>query len=80
MTFKTALQLLPDMPAIFTHWERIVVTYGVQGKQAHDARLVAVMKAHGINQLLTFNVGDFAPFASGEGITVVDPAAAVAPP
>ena len=78
--FKTAFRLLPDTAAIFPHWERIVATYGVQGKQAHDARLVAVMKAHGIGQILTFDLGDFGPFASGESITVVDPAAVAVPP
>lgn len=77
--FKTAFRLLPDTPTIFTHWERIAAAYSVHGKHAHDARLVAVMRAHGIARILTFNVTDFSPYASGESITVVDPAAAVHP-
>jgi hypothetical protein len=31
----------------------------VQGKQAHDARLVAAMQRHGPSHLLTFNTADF---------------------
>jgi predicted nucleic acid-binding protein len=71
--FKAAFQLLPDTQAIFTEWERIAALYNVCGKQAHDARLVAVMKAHSIGQILTFNVGDFSRYGVGERITVVDP-------
>jgi predicted nucleic acid-binding protein len=81
VNFKAAFLLLPDAPAIFAHWERIVTAYGVQGKRAHDARLVGVMRTHGVKQVLTFNVGDFSPYVSGESITVIDPAVAgVQPP
>lgn len=80
VNFKTAFRMLPDTPAIFTHWERIAATYSVHGKQAHDARLVAVMKAHGLGQILTFNLGDFALYASGESITVIDPSRVAVPP
>jgi predicted nucleic acid-binding protein len=80
VSFKAAFLLLPDTPAIFTHWERVVTAYGVQGKRAHDARLVGVMKAHGVGQILTFNVVDFGPYISGESITVIDPAVVAAPP
>jgi predicted nucleic acid-binding protein len=78
--YKAAFQLLSDTPAIFPEWERIVSTYTIQGKQAHDARLVAVMKANGIGQILTFNTGDFQLYTAGEGITVVDPSAVASMP
>ncbi len=45
--------------------------YRVSGKNAHDARLVAVMKPHGITRILTFNAADFARF---EGIEAIHPA------
>ena len=51
--------LLPDDRLIFEHWKRIVSTYDVKGKVAHDARLVAAMAFHEVTTLLTFNVGDF---------------------
>ena len=50
------------------------------GKQAYDARLVAVVKVHGIGRILTFNVGDFNRYAAGERITVVDPVGVAVPP
>jgi predicted nucleic acid-binding protein len=42
----------------------------VVGKQAHDARLVAVTLVHGITHLLTFNTDDFKRY---DEITVVNP-------
>ena len=47
--------LLDEKPDIFNHWLQLVSYYGVQGKQVHDLRLVAVMQAHGVSHLLTFN-------------------------
>jgi predicted nucleic acid-binding protein len=60
-------------------WRRIVVAYQVSGKSSHDARLVAAMNVHGITQVLTFNVKDFARYP---GIQAIHPrdAAAVALP
>lgn len=60
-----------DERAIFDRWQRLVAQYNVQGKTAHDARLVAAMERHGINQLLTFNDQDFRRFTH---ITVIHPA------
>jgi hypothetical protein len=62
--------LLPDSPSLLTEWRHLVVTHGVLGKNAHDARLVAAMRNHGMTQLLSFNVADFSRFP---GITVIDP-------
>jgi predicted nucleic acid-binding protein len=61
---------LEDSPAVFTHWRGLVSQYGVSGKQVHDARLVAVMLAHGISQLVTFNTSDFVRYAN---LTVIEP-------
>jgi predicted nucleic acid-binding protein len=51
--------LLPDSPDVFPNWQAIVTSHHVKGKQVHDARLVAVMRAHGVTNLLTFNTDDF---------------------
>ena len=48
----------------------LVVNHQVVGKQAHDTRLVAAMLAHGLTDLLTFDVRDFKRFTE---ITVVNP-------
>ena len=69
---KAAFLFLPDRPTLFDEWEALVAAYHCHGKVAHDARLVAAMRTHGITHLLTFNVGDFARYP---GITVLDPAA-----
>ena len=64
--------LLPDLPALYAEWRRLVVTYGVSGVQVHDARLVAAILSHGATHILTFNTADFARYAP-EGIVAVDP-------
>jgi predicted nucleic acid-binding protein len=69
--------LLPDIPSIFTHWRQIVVAAAVSGVKVHDARLVAVMQAHGMTHILTFNPSDFQRFP---GITVVHPQDVLPPP
>jgi predicted nucleic acid-binding protein len=68
---KALFPLLPDTPAVYPEWERLVTALGVTGKNAHDARLVAALSAHGLTHLLTFNTQDFARYP---GITALDPA------
>ncbi len=66
-------ELLPDNPAIYREWLRLVQTYSVAGVGAHDARIVAAMKVHGVANLVTFNTDDFKRFNRTE-ITVLTPA------
>ncbi len=54
--------LIPDSPIVFELWTELVVTHRVTGKSAHDARIVAAMKASGISRLLTFNRNHFARY------------------
>lgn len=63
--------LIPDTPEVYAEWRLLVITHGVSGVQAHDARIVAAMRVHGLTQILTFNTRDFARYA---GIVAVDPA------
>lgn len=67
--------LFPDTAAIFAEWRKLVTTYQVLGRNAHDTRLVAAMAVHGITHILTFNTGDFARYP---GVTALDPAAVAA--
>jgi predicted nucleic acid-binding protein len=76
---KAAFGLLPETAGLFPEWERICTTYNVQGKQSYDARLVAVMKVHGVARILTFNTADFVRYAAGESITVLEPSSVPAP-
>jgi len=51
--------VLPDTPAIYVQWRRLVVVYGVMGVNVHDARLVATMLVYNLTHILTFNTKDF---------------------
>lgn len=74
---ETAFTVLDDTPAVRTHWQQLVTIHGVGGKNAHDARLVAAMLAHGLTHLLTFNDADFRRFTA---VSVVTPAGVIATP
>jgi predicted nucleic acid-binding protein len=49
------LTVLPDSPAVYGEWKRLVVRHGVLRSKVHDAKLVATMNVHGIRRMLTFN-------------------------
>lgn len=57
------LSFLPDSPAAYTEWKRLVLQYGVMGSKVHDAKLVATMNVYGIRRILTFNTADFEPYS-----------------
>ena len=63
-----------QMPAEF---RRLLIQYNVVGKQVHDARLVAMMLAWQIENILTLNERDFQRYQP-EGITIATPASIVA--
>ena len=60
--------VLIESSEVYTEWKRLVVTHGVTGVQAHDARLVAAMNVYGINRILTFNTQDFGRYEDIEPI------------
>lgn len=60
-----------DTADVFTEWANLIDVYGVSGVQAHDARIVAAMRVHGISNLLTFNTPDFIRYPF---INVIHPA------
>ena len=61
--------VLPDTPAVYPEWRRLVWAHNVMGVN-HDARLVAVMLVYGLTHILSFNIDDFRRFSE---ITVVQP-------
>ena len=67
---KRFFTVLPETEDVFPAWERLVISYQVFGKPAHDARLVAAMQVHGITDILTFDRAGFARYA---GIEVIHP-------
>jgi predicted nucleic acid-binding protein len=64
--------LLADSASAYADWRRLVLTFGVLGVQVHDARLVALMRVHGVTHILTLNAADFVRYAPA-GIVAVDP-------
>ncbi len=74
---ETIFPLLAETVAIYPLWGALIDAYGIIGRQVYDARLVAVMQAHGISHILTMNPTHFRRFA---GITVVEPSTIIASP
>lgn len=66
---ERVLTVLPDSPAVYGEWKRLVAQHGVMGVKVHDARLVAMMNVHGIRRILTFNTDDFLHY----GVEAVHP-------
>lgn len=62
--------LITENLATHQEWRQLIVNLAVQGVVIHDARLVAVMKVHGITNILTFNKDDFKRFS---GIKALSP-------
>jgi predicted nucleic acid-binding protein len=68
--FRSRCEFRDDPPGLFAEWERVAIAHQVEGKAAHDARLVAAMNLLGLTHLLTFNGRHFARYSS---ITTLDP-------
>jgi len=68
--FQTLFDLLPETSEIFPTWRKLVLDYKVSRIQVHDARIVAAMLVHQVDQILSFDVDDFNRY---RGITVVHP-------
>jgi predicted nucleic acid-binding protein len=70
ISLENLYAIIVDDPASYPIWKQLVFHHSVKGKQVHDANLVALMMAHGINHILTFNGPDFSRYP---GITAIDP-------
>jgi len=51
--------VLPENERIFDEWKLIVAKHKVSGKPTHDARIVAAMTVHKVENILTLNPNDF---------------------
>ena len=51
-------------------WQVVAESYSVLGKQSHDARIAALMLAHGVTRILTLNTSDFTRY---QGIVAISP-------
>ena len=57
--FARVYRVAEDGPLAMEALLRLMREIAVDGRQVHDANIVATMLAHGIERLLTFNTGDF---------------------
>ena len=62
--------VLKEPGSAYETWKRLLVVNSVAGKEVHDARLAALMKAYRIRRILTLNGADFKRY---KGIEVIDP-------
>jgi predicted nucleic acid-binding protein len=69
-TIESGFRLLPDSLAVHQVWRKLLVDHRVSGVQVHDARLVAAMRVHNVERILTFNAKDFVRF---DGIQAIHP-------
>ncbi|MEO8129528.1 MAG: PIN domain-containing protein [Bryobacteraceae bacterium] len=67
---NSVVRLSDDANTVCPEWRTLVASYGVSGKQSHDARLVATMKVHGVSHVLTYNTQDFRRY---DGIVTIHP-------
>ena len=51
--------LLNETPDALDRWFELVNRFQVAGKHTHDARLAALLLAHRVRRILTFNTADF---------------------
>jgi predicted nucleic acid-binding protein len=68
--FEQFIRILNDPPDTYRRWKTLAIANRVIGVQSHDTRLLALMQAHDVRSILTFD-DDFTRFAE---ITVVHPA------
>src|SRR4051794_13477624 len=52
--FQKVFNVFFDGRRLLPEWRRLVVSTATTGKKAHDAKLVAAMRVHGIAKLVTF--------------------------
>lgn len=67
---ETIFPVLEETAAIYSKWRLLLANYDVRGRQAFDARLVAVMLANDVTHILTANASHFRKFTE---ITVIEP-------
>lgn len=61
--FLRRFRIAEDGPAVTTELLALLTTISCQGKQVHDANIVATMRAHALTHVLTHNLKDFNRFA-----------------
>ena len=66
--------MLEETKAVFESLSELIEAYGINGKKAHDANIVATMKAHRVENLVTLNPRDFKDY---HGLRLCSPSEAL---
>jgi predicted nucleic acid-binding protein len=69
---ERGFSVLVERPVTVEIWKTLVRKHGVRGVQVHDARVVALMLTHSLNNLLTLNKADFLRYQS-DGLKPMTP-------
>ena len=69
---RALFELLPETAQVYPTWEGLIAKHDIDGKRAHDVRLVSLMIQHRVGKLLTFNDADFRPFTEIEPLNPFD--------
>ncbi len=69
---ERVFDILPDTIETYENWRELVVKYLVSGVKVHDAKIVASMKTHNIQNLLTLNAKDFKRYTEIEAVEPKD--------
>lgn len=77
---EAQFRVVEDGPVVTAQLLALLARIPSRGKQIHDANIVATMLAHGIPNLLTYNLGDFARFSSLITVVPLVPPAPPTPP
>lgn len=67
---EVVFDLLLDTEEVYQNFRDLIVAHSVRGVKVHDAKIVAAMKTHNIQNLLTFNTKDFRRYT---GINAIEP-------
>ena len=67
------ITVLREPESAYRQWRVLVLRCGVQGRQVHDARLAALMKAYRIKRILTLNPDDFRRYPGVVAGTLAQP-------
>jgi predicted nucleic acid-binding protein len=66
---QLGFEVLPETTGVLKEFNDLVQTYRISGKQIYDAKLVALLKAHSLDGIITFNVSDFVRYAGANPIS-----------
>ena len=60
--------VLTETAVSYQHWRSLVVDHAITGVSVHDAKLVSIMLANGIQKIVTLNATDFQRYPGIEAV------------